>query len=141
MTDYYNKYLKYKTKYLELKNMDINIVNDYKQVGGYKNKINTNDNVKLIPKNSISKHFIKLDFPDIIVSQCEYKDGPCGLTFIRSNNGFRVYKEIRGGWPGHIDCLSTNDKQIISGINIAGGSLLGLESTTGLTAESLKYSK
>jgi L-aminopeptidase/D-esterase-like protein len=47
--------------------------------------------------------------------------------------------EIRGGWPGYIDCLSRNDKQQISGINIAGGSLLGLESTTGLTAESLKY--
>jgi len=59
----------------------------------------------------------------------------------RFKQRFRVYKEIRGGWPGHIDCLSTNDKQIINGINIAGGSLLGLESTTGLTAESLKSSK
>ena len=46
--------------------------------------------------------------------------------------------EIRGGWPGYINCLSTNEKQIINGINIAGGSLLGLESTTGLTIESLK---
>lgn len=110
-------------------------------VGGGKNLIKSNDNIKLIPKKSTSKHFIKLDFPNIIVSQCEYREGPCGLTFIRSNRGFRVYKEIRGGWPGHIDCLSTNDKQIINGINIAGGSLLGLESTTGITAESLKSSK
>lgn len=107
------------------------------QIGGGK----TNDNTDLIPKKSISKNFIKLEFPNIIVSQCEYSEGPCGLTFIRSKKGFRVYKEIRGGWPGHIDCLSNNDKQIIDGINISGGSLLGLESTTGLTSESLKYSK
>ena len=107
------------------------------QIGGGK----TNDNTDLIPKKSISKNFIKLEFPYIIVSQCEYPEGPCGLTFIRSKKGFRVYKEIRGGWPGHIDCLSNNDKQIIDGINISGGSLLGLESTTGLTSESLKYSK
>jgi len=106
-----------------------------------KEKIKTNDNTKLIPKKSTSKHFIKLDFPDITVSQCEYSEGPCGLTFINSNKGIRVHKEIRGGWPGYIDCLSTNEKQIISGINIAGGSLLGLESTTGITAESLKHYK
>ena len=130
--DYKNKYIKYKTKYLELK--DIN-----NKIGGSKNK--TNDDMNLIPKKSISKHFIKLDFNDIIISQCEYREGPCGLTFIRSKNGLRVYKEIRGGWPGNIDCLSTHDKQIIDGINIAGGSLLGLESTTGLTAETLKYFK
>lgn len=67
--------------------------------------------------------------------------GPVGLTFISCNTGFKVYKEIRGGWTGSIDCLSTNEKQVINGINIAGGSLLGLESTTGLTIESLKSTK
>lgn len=132
--DYKDKYSKYKKKYLELKINDINY-----QIGG--SKIKTNDNMKLIPKNSTSKHFIKLDFPDIIVSQCEYNEGPVGLTFIKCNKGMKVHKEIRGGWPGHIDCLSTNEKQIITGINIAGGSLLGLESTTGITAESLKHYK
>lgn len=130
---YESKYLKYKIKYLEVKNQ-------LEQVGGGKKDkklVKTNDNMKLIPKNSTSKHFIKLEFPGLIISQCEYSEGPVGLTFIRSKKGFKVYKEIRGGCPGHIDCLSTNEKQHINGINIAGGSLLGLESTTGLTAESL----
>jgi len=136
MNDYYQKYMKYKEKYLQLKNSN-NIL-----VGGAKKKkqIITNDNTKLKPIKSVSKHFIDLLFPNIVVSQCEYKEGPVGLTFIRCDDGFRVHKEIRGGWPGYIDCLSTNDKQICLGINIAGGSLLGLESTTGITAESLKNS-
>jgi 6-aminohexanoate-oligomer endohydrolase len=129
--DYKTKYLKYKDKYLKLKNNN-------QKGGGKKKQIKTNDNIKLKPNKSTSKHFIKLNFPDIIVSQCEYSEGPCGLTFIRCDDGFRVHKEIRGGWPGHIDCLSTNEKQTIYGINIAGGSLLGLESTTGLTAEGFK---
>ncbi len=102
-----------------------------------KEKILTNDTMNLIPKNSKSKHFIELEFPDIQVSQCEYSEGPVGLTFINFKKGAKVYMEARGGYPGYIDCLSTHDKHTISGINISGGSLLGLESTTGLTSECL----
>jgi len=122
------------------KDIDVNNQNGGGKETKMKIQIKTNDNMKLIPKKSISKHFIKLNFPDIRVSQCEYREGPVGLTFIHCDTGLKVHKEIRGGWPGNIDCLSTNDKQIISGVNIAGGSLLGLESTTGLTAEALKSS-
>jgi len=121
------------------KDIDVNNQNGGGKETKMKKEIKTNDNMKLIPKISTSKHFIKLEFPNIVVSQCEYSDGPVGLTFIRCDDGLRVHKEIRGGWPGYIDCLSTKDKQIIYGINIAGGSLLGLESSTGITAESLKY--
>ena len=122
------------------KDIDVNNQNGGGKETKMKIQIKTNDNMKLIPKKSISKHFIKLNFPDIRVSQCEYREGPVGLTFIHCDTGLKVHKEIRGGWTGHIDCLSTNEKQIINGINIAGGSLLGLESTTGLTAETLKSS-
>jgi len=133
--NYYQKYIKYKCKYLNLLNNNNNLIGGAKNI---KSNIKTNDNLNLQPKNSTSKHFIKLEFPNISVSQCEYSEGPCGLTFIRCDNGMKVHKEIRGGWPGNIDCLSTNDKEIIHGINISGGSLLGLESTTGITIESLK---
>jgi diamine N-acetyltransferase len=46
MTDYYNKYLKYKTKYLELKNNDM--------VGGGKDKVLNNKKITLknITKNN-----------------------------------------------------------------------------------------
>ena len=127
--DYYGKYIKYKKKYLELSN---------NKMHSSLNELKSNDTLKLIPKKSVSKNYIKLEFPNINVSQCEYSEGPVGLTFIKFNKGAKVHMEIRGGWPGYINCLSTNEKQIINGINIAGGSLLGLESTTGLTIESLK---
>jgi L-aminopeptidase/D-esterase-like protein len=130
--DYYYKYIKYKNKYLKLRS---------NQMYGGSNKIKSNDNLKLIPKKSISKNYIKLEFPNITVSQCEYSEGPVGLTFIKFNKGAKVHMEVRGGWPGYINCLSTNDKQMIDGINIAGGTVLGLESTTGLTIESLKNNK
>lgn len=128
-----------KTKLSKLSKKKINKTK--KQTTNVKAYYVSNYHKKLIPKNSTSNNFIKLSFPNLIISQCEYSEGPCGLTFIRTKKkGLRVYKEIRGGWPGHIDCLSNNHKQIIDGINIAGGSLLGLESTTGITAESLKSS-
>ncbi len=104
-------------------------------------KIRTNDTMRLTPVSSSSDHGMRLQFPDITVAQCEYTEGPCGLTCILAKDfdrGMRVYKEIRGGWPGDIDCISRNTKHVVSGINIAGGSLLGLESTTGLTAEAMK---
>lgn len=101
----------------------------------------SNDNIKLIPKISTSKKYIELDFPDIKVSQCEYKEGPVGLTYIHFNKGVKCFMDVRGGWPAYLDCLSNNDKNILDGINISGGSLLGLESTTGLIAESLKKYK
>jgi len=126
--NYEDKYIKYKSKYLNLKNKN--------QIGG--KDIKSNDNTKLIPRKSKSESSIPLKFPNIRVSQCEYKEGPVGLTSIIFKKDAKVHMEIRGGWPGYIDCLSRNDKQQIAGINIAGGSLLGLESTTGLTAESLK---
>lgn len=50
--------------------------NDNKQDGGKKTKIVSNDNIELIPTVSTSKNFIKLDFPNINVSQVEYSDGP-----------------------------------------------------------------
>ena len=96
---------------------------------------------KLIAKNSISKNFIKLEFPDIIVSQCEYSEGPCGLTYIFCESGIRVYKEQRGGNNCQLDVLGNGWKNIIRGINISGGASYGLESTCGISAAFLKDKK
>ena len=140
--EYKNKYLKYKTKYLELKNNEIHNIQDFSDdisIGGAKDIIQSNDNMKLIPKKSVSSNFIELEYPDIIVSQCEYREGPVGLTFIRfKGKGAKVHMEVRGGWPAYINSLSTNEKHYCNGINIAGGSFFGLESTTGIIAETLK---
>lgn len=56
MTDYYNKYLKYKTKYLELKSNDINMI------GGGKINITTENTniIKIILNEELEKYKITL---------------------------------------------------------------------------------
>jgi len=56
MTDYYNKYLKYKTKYLELSN-DINMIG-----GGKNNKFILVDGTSSASKSIICKYFSKKFF-------------------------------------------------------------------------------
>jgi len=101
----------------------------------------TNDNMKLKPKLSKSDNKISLNFKDVKVAQVEYSEGPVGLTYIDFPKGARVYMDVRGGWPAYLNALSTNEKQHIGGINISGGSCLGLESTTGIIAEDFKNNK
>jgi L-aminopeptidase/D-esterase-like protein len=101
----------------------------------------TNDNLDLVPKLSTSNNKIELQFDDVKISQVEYTEGPVGLTYVHFVKGAKVYMDVRGGWPGYINALTTNDRQKIDGINISGGSDLGLESGTGITAESLKQNQ
>ena len=125
---YYKKYIKYKTKY-------VSIIN---QLGG----VRTNDTIKLVPKLSQSDNSVTVDLDDIKFCCCEYEEGPVGLTYINfGKTRAKVYMDIRGGWPAYINGLSTNEKQFIDGICIAGGSILGLEATTGVTAEWLKQTE
>ena len=55
MTDYYNKYLKYKSKYLELKNNDM-------VGGGSNNKFILVDRTSSAGKSTICKYFSKKNF-------------------------------------------------------------------------------
>jgi hypothetical protein len=100
-----------------------------------------NDNMILKPKKSKSKNYIKLKFPDISVSQCEYSEGPVGLTFIRyiGNKYMVVYKSSRGGACQQINMIQPASWYNLNGINISGGGSLGLESTMGICAESFKH--
>jgi len=98
----------------------------------------SNDLLNLQPRLSESKNSIKVNFNNIKVAQVEYSEGPVGLTYIHFIKGAKCYMDIRGGWPAYTNALSTNEKQHIDGINISGGSNLGLESATGIMAESLK---
>jgi L-aminopeptidase/D-esterase-like protein len=102
----------------------------------------TNDLLNLVPKLSTSKHSLVLPegFNDIEVAQVEYSEGPVGVTYIHFVGGAKVFMDVRGGWPGYVNSLSTNDKQRIMGICVAGGSMLGLEATSGVIAEALKES-
>jgi L-aminopeptidase/D-esterase-like protein len=106
-----------------------------------KNKILTNDYLSLIPRRSTSSNYIPLQFPSIRVAQCEYREGPVGLTYVRFMRPARVYMEARGGYPAYVSTLSTHDRQLSEGILIVGGSTLGLEANAGIIAESLKSVK
>jgi len=119
---------------------NLSLLND-NQEGGNNKKMKTARDLKLKPKNSISKNYIILEFSSLSISQCEYSEGPVGLTLIRCKRGMRVYKEIRGGWPGYIDCLATNDKQRVAGINVVGDSKLDLKTTTGIILENMIKTK
>lgn len=101
----------------------------------------TNDKVKLKPRLSKSDNKIELNFKDVKISQVEYSEGPVGLTYIDFPKGAKVHMDVRGGWPAYLNSLSTNDKQHVAGINISGGSILGLESSTGIIAEDMKNKK
>ena len=57
MTDYYNKYLKYKNKYLELKSNDIDMIG-----GGKNNKFILVDGTSSAGKSTICKYFSKKNF-------------------------------------------------------------------------------
>ena len=57
MAYYYNKYLKYKTKYLELKSNDIDMVG-----GGKNNKFILVDGTSSAGKSTICKYFSKKIF-------------------------------------------------------------------------------
>lgn len=99
----------------------------------------SNDNKKLIPQKSASYHELIVDFDDIKFSCCEYNEGPVGMTLIIfPKSGARVNVDIRGGWPGYINTSSRNNGQVIDGICVSGGSLLGLECVSGVMVEWLK---
>ena len=102
--------------------------------------VKTNDDMNLIPKLSKNNNKVIIDFDDILFSNVEYSEGPVGLTYIHFPETIKCYMDIRGGWPAYINALSTNDKNMISGICITGGSLLGLEAGTGIVAENFKNS-
>lgn len=115
---YKHKYLKYKLKCSMLEKMN--------QYGG--KKINTNDNMSLIPKNSKSENVLKFNFPEIEIASVQYDEGPVGCTYIRfCVDNAMFYCDSRGGWPATIATdQSRADKNLIKGICFAGGSLLGL---------------
>ena len=103
--------------------------------------VKTNDLLILVPSLSRSPQLINVDLDDIKFACCEYSEAPVGLTYIDfGQHGAKVYMDVRGGWPAYIHSLSTNDKQYSSGICIAGGSILGLESMSGIVAEYFKQS-
>ncbi len=93
----------------------------------------TNDSTKLNPQTSFTSNFIEMDFPDLSIGIAEYEEGPTGCTVFHFNDRAKVAVDIQGGG---VSSINTPYKIMpIDAICFAGGSIYGLESATGVSAE------
>lgn len=93
--------------------------------------IPSNDTLDLTPMTEFNGPALSFDFPGVQVGVAEYDDGPTGCTVIHFPKGAALEVDSRGGAVGLID----GDAHWTHAICLAGGSLYGLEATSGVTAE------
>jgi len=120
---FYEKYLKYKQKYLEITDGQKYL----EMIGGKKNK-----NMKV----SYSTKKFKTNIDNIYISQVQYKES-CGMTVVSSPNWLDYYIDKRGKniYGLGTDMLYGNIGAEIyaKAICLVGGSTLGLEGICGVT--------
>jgi len=75
---------------------------------------------------------LAIDFPQLRIGVAEYDEGPTGCTVIDFAGGADCAVDVRGGAPGLL-----GDYERVDAICLAGGSLYGLEATTGVSAAML----
>lgn len=94
----------------------------------------TNDGGALTPVTKFDTPVFEFDFPTLEIGVAEYAEGPTGCTVFRFPKGSTAVSDVRGGSPGTI--LSHREGWV-DAICLAGGSIYGLESATGVSAELL----
>lgn len=94
----------------------------------------SNDNADLTPRTSFDGPgdgpVLEFDFPAFEVGVAEYDEGPTGCTVFHFPKGALTAIDVRGGYPGIAGNYEWNHA-----ICLSGGSLLGLEACSGVTAE------
>jgi L-aminopeptidase/D-esterase-like protein len=95
----------------------------------------TNDTKRLVPRTEFSNgRVLEFDFPGLEIGVAEYDEGPTGCTVFHLPKVASLSIDVRGGSPGvngqHLDAINA--------ICFAGGSLYGLEASTGVAAELFK---
>jgi len=95
----------------------------------------TNDVVHPVPRTEFpNARVLEFDFPGLDVGVAEYEEGPTGCTVFHIPKFASLSIDVRGGSPGvngqHLDAINA--------ICFAGGSLYGLEASTGVAAELFK---
>lgn len=97
-------------------------------------RIKTNDNSELVPKTSFEDipeaSLLRFDFPGLQIGVAEYKEGPTGCTVFYFPQAVDTAIDRRGRSVGAIGNYEKNDA-----ICLAGGSLYGLEASSGVAAE------
>ena len=92
----------------------------------------TNDNGALVPVTSFPSPRLTFEFPGLEIGVAEYAEGPTGCTVFYFPRGATGVADVRGGAPGTV--LSPREGWV-DAICLAGGSVYGLEASSGVTAE------
>jgi L-aminopeptidase/D-esterase-like protein len=90
----------------------------------------TNDTQTLSPVVNPDGPALELDFPGLEIGVAEYLEGPTGCTVFHVPEGAKLAVDVRGGSPGWI-----GDYGRTHAVCLAGGSVHGLEATSGVVAE------
>jgi 6-aminohexanoate-oligomer endohydrolase len=96
----------------------------------------SNDLLDLTPRTDLPGPALEFDFPSFAIGAAEYDEGPTGCTVFHFPDGAAAATDVRGGSPGTL-----GGYEWLHAICLAGGSLLGLEAATGVTAELLARSE
>ena len=92
----------------------------------------SNDQVHPVPRSDITAaRSLEFDFPGLEIGVAEYAEGPTGCTVIHFPKVASMQIDVRGGSPG----INGEHLTAINAICFAGGSLYGLEASTGVAAE------
>jgi L-aminopeptidase/D-esterase-like protein len=91
----------------------------------------TNDTARLVPRIPQGGRVLEFDFPGLEVGVAEYPEGPTGCTVLHFPKVASMQIDVRGGSPG----INGEYLTAINAICFAGGSLYGLEASTGVAAE------
>jgi 6-aminohexanoate-oligomer endohydrolase len=91
----------------------------------------TNDTAHLVPRIPQGGRALHFDFPGLEVGVAEYSEGPTGCTVLHFPKVASMQIDVRGGSPG----INGEYLTVINAICFAGGSLYGLEASTGVAAE------
>jgi len=92
----------------------------------------SNDQLHPLPRADIgAKRVLEFDFPGLEIGVAEYAEGPTGCTVIHFPKVASMHIDVRGGSPG----INGEYLTVINAICLAGGSLYGLEASTGVAAE------
>jgi 6-aminohexanoate-oligomer endohydrolase len=93
----------------------------------------SNDNTRLTPRTEPPGPALELDLPGLEIGVAEYDEGPTGCTVFHFPDGAACSVDVRGGSPGTTGARY----EWVDAICLAGGSLYGLEATSGVAAELL----
>lgn len=95
----------------------------------------TNDNTPLTPyiPGEDDGSVLNFDFPGLQIGVAEYREGPTGCTVLSFGGKVMACSvDVRGGSHGTV---LTEGRDRLHGICLAGGSVPGLEATSGVVAE------